>query len=90
MKRFHDIFSHPHELVIHGGWRRALRHKVANSLYNVTETGQERCQGTPDEVFWGEQLSFGKPRHNIGEREGEADQVLLGWSGSQEGTKLAF
>ena len=90
MERLQDIFGHPHELVVHGGWRRALRHRVANGLYGVAETGQERCQGALDEVFQGERLSSSKLRHDVGEREGEAAQVLLGWSGSQEGTELAL
>ena len=51
MERFCDIFGHPHELVIHRGWRRALRHKVANGLYGIAETEQERCRGTPDTVL---------------------------------------
>ena len=72
MEGFRDIFGHPHELVIHGGWGRALRHKVANGLCGVAQTKWERCQGALDEVFWGEQLSSGKLRHDIGEREAEA------------------
>ena len=32
---FHDIFDHPHKLIIHRGWGRALRHKVANGHYGV-------------------------------------------------------
>ena len=47
----HDVFGHPHELVIRGGWRHALRHKVANGLYGVVETGWEHCWGASDEVF---------------------------------------
>ena len=65
------IFGHPHELVVRRGWRRALRHRVANGLYGVAETGRECCRGAPDEVFRGERLSFSKPHHDIEEREGE-------------------
>ena len=90
MERFHDIFGHPHELVVHGGWGRALRHRVANSLCGVVETGRGRCRGAPDEVLWGEWLYSGKLCHDIGEREGEVAQVLLGRSGSQEGTELVL
>ena len=57
-------------------------HKVANGLYGVAETKRERCRGAPDEVFRRERLSSGKPRHDIGEQEGEVTQVLLGRSGS--------
>ena len=46
-------------------------HKVANGLYDIAETKWEHCWGAPDEVFRGEQLSSGKLRHDIGEREGE-------------------
>ena len=90
MERFCDIFGHPHELIVYSGWRRALRHKVAISLCGIAETGQERYRGAPDEVFQGEWLSSGKLCHDVGEREGEAAQVLLGWSGSQEGAELAL
>ena len=78
MKRFHDIFGHPHEPVIRGGWRHALCYKVAIGLCGVAETEQERCLGAPDEVFWRERLPSGKLRHDVGEREGEVAQVLLG------------
>ena len=71
MERLHDVFDHPHELVVHGGWDHALHHKVANGLCGVAETEQEHCRGAPDEVFRGEWLSFGKLRHDVGEREGE-------------------
>ena len=70
MERFHDIFGHPHELVVHRGWRRALRHKVANGLYGVAETKRERCRGILDEVFQRERLPSGKLRHDVGEEEG--------------------
>ena len=82
MERLHDIFGHPHELIVHGGWRRALRHRVANGLGGVAETGWERCWGTPDEVFWRERLPSSKLWHDIGEQEGEVAQVLPGRSGS--------
>ena len=82
MERFHDIFGHPHELIVHGGSRRALRHRVANGLCGVAQTERERCRGAPDEVFRGERLSPDKLRHDVDEREGEVAQVLLGWSGS--------
>ena len=51
VERFHDIFDHPHELIVRWGWRRALRHKVANGLYSVAETRWERCWGALDKVF---------------------------------------
>ena len=41
MERFYDMFNHPQELVVHGGWNHALRHKVANGLCNIAETGWE-------------------------------------------------
>jgi len=56
----------------------------------VVETERERCRGPPDEVFWGEWLSSGKLCHDVGEREGEVAQVLLGRPGSQEGAELAL
>ena len=90
MERFRDVFHHPHELVARWGRNHALRHKVANGLCGVAETEREHCWGTPDEVFWGEGLSPGKLRHDIGEREGDVVQVLPGRSGSQEGVELAL
>ena len=82
MERLCDMFDHPHELVIRGGWNHPLRHKVANGLYGVADTERENCRGAPDEVFRGEGLSPSKLCHDIGEREGEVVQVLPGWSGS--------
>ena len=82
MKRLRDIFGYPYELIVCGGWRRALPHRMANGLYGVTEIERERCWGAPDEVFREERLSSGKLRHDVGEREGEVAQVLSGRSGS--------
>ena len=82
MERFHDMFDHPHEFVIHGRWNHALRHKVANGLRNVAETEWKHCWGAPDEVFQREGFPSGDPRHVVGVREGEVAQVLLGWLGS--------
>ena len=82
MERFHDIFGHPHELIVRWGWGVALHHKVDKGLYGVTQTERERRRCAPDEVFQGERLSSDKLCHNIGEREGEAAEVLPGWSGS--------
>jgi len=90
MKRFHDIFSHPHEPVICGGRRRALCHKVAIGLCGVAETEWERCRGAPNEVFQRERLPSSKLCHNVGEQEGEATQVLLGRPGSQEDAELVL
>ena len=90
MERLHEIFGHPHEFVVRRGWWRVLRHKVANGLCGVAETRRERCRGASDEVFLREWLSSGKLCHHISEREGEVAQVLLGRSGSQEGTELAL
>ena len=68
----------------------ALRHKVANALCDVAQTEREHCRGAPDEAFQGERLSFDKLHDDVGERKVEAAQVLLGRSGSQEGTELAL
>ena len=89
MERFCDIFSHPHELIIHRGWGRALRHKMADGLRGIAQTGREHCRGALDKVFRGERLSLSQLCHDISEEEGEVVQVLLGRSGSQEGTELA-
>ena len=82
MEILHDMFDHPYELIVHGGWNHLLCHKVANGLCGVAETEREHYQGAPNEVFWGELLSPGKLRHDIGERDGEMAKVLLGQSGS--------
>ena len=66
-----DIFGHPYELIVRGGWRHALCHSVAISLYGIAETKQERCRGAPDEVFQRERLPSSKLRRDIGKREGE-------------------
>ena len=70
MERFRDVFGHPHELIVHRGWGRALRHKVANGLCDVAQAEQEHCRGALDEAFQGERLSSGNLRHDVGEREG--------------------
>ena len=67
MERLCDIFGHPYELVVHGGWRRALRHRVAIGLCGVAKTKRELCRGAPDEVFRRERLPSGKLRHDISE-----------------------
>ena len=71
MERFHDIFGHPQELIVYGGWRPAVRHRVANGLCGVAYTRRERRWGAPDKVFWGERLSCIKLCHDVGEQEGE-------------------
>ena len=90
MERLCNIFGHPHKLIVRRGWGRALRHKEANGLCGIAKIGREHYRGAPDEVFRGERISSGKPHHDIGEQEGEATQVLSGWSGSLEGTELAL
>ena len=72
MERLHDVFDHPHELVIRGGWNHALHQKVTNGLCGIAKSKREHCQDALDEVFWGERLSSSKLHHDIGEREGEA------------------
>ena len=67
MKRFHDVFGHPHELVVRRGWVHALRHEVANGPRSIAQTERERCRGAPDEVFWGERFPSGKLRNDVGE-----------------------
>ena len=90
MERFCDVFGHPHELIVRRGWGHALRHKVANGLCSVAQTECEHYRGALDEAFQGEQLSSSKLRHDIGEQEDEAAQVLPRRSGSQESTELAL
>ena len=90
MEIFYDILGHPHELVVRRGPRSALHHKVANGLCGVAQTEREHRRSAWDEVFWRDQLSFGKLCHDVSEREGEVVQVLLGPSGSQEGAELAL
>ena len=72
VERIRDIFGHPHELVIHEGWRRALCHRMVVGLYGIAETERECRRGAPDEVFRGERLFSGKLCHDVGELEGEA------------------
>ena len=67
MKRFHDIFGHPHEPIVHRGRRHALCHKVAIGLCSVAKTEQEHCQDIPDGVFRRERLPSGKLRHDVGD-----------------------
>jgi hypothetical protein len=68
----------------------ALRYKVINGPRSIAQTEWKRYWGVPDKASQGEWFSSGKLRHDIGEREREAAQILLGWSRSQEGVKLAL
>ena len=56
MERFHNIFGHPHELIVRGGWTCALRHRVANGVCGVAKTGWEHYRGALDEVFQRERV----------------------------------
>ena len=51
MERLCDVFDHPHELIVRGGWNHALRHKVANGVYGVAETEREHYRGALYEVL---------------------------------------
>jgi len=82
VERLHNRVRHTHELVIYGGREHALCREVTNGPCGVAQTEWERCRGTPGEVFWGERFPSGKLCHDVGEREGETTQVLLGRSGS--------
>ena len=90
MERFHDVFGHPHELVVRTGWVHALCHEVADGPRSIAQTEWERCQGASGEVFWGERFPSGELQHGIGEGESKAAELLSGQSGSQEGTELAL
>ena len=70
-----DAFDHPHELVVRGGWDRALGHKVTYGRRSVAETERKRCRGASCGVF---------------RREGEAAWVLPRWLGSKGGAGLAL
>ena len=75
MKGFCDAFDHPHELVVRGGWDRALGHKVTYGRRGVAETERKCCRGTPCGVF---------------RREGEVARVLPGRLGSDGDVGLAL
>ena len=75
MERLRDMFDHPHELVVRGGWDRALCHKVAYGHRGVAEIEQKHHRGAPRGVF---------------RREGEAEWVLPGWLGSKGDAVLAL
>ena len=51
MERFHDVFGHPHELVVRRGWVHALHHEVANGPHSIAQTKQEHHRGTLGEMF---------------------------------------
>ena len=75
MEGFCDTFNHPHELVVRGGWDRALCHKVAYGHRGVAEIEQKHHRGAPRGVF---------------RREGEAAWVLPRWLGSKGDVGLAL
>ena len=72
MKRFHDVFGHPHELVVLRGWVHALRHEVANGPRSIRQTKRECCRDTLGEVFRGERFPSGELHHDVGKGESNA------------------
>ena len=89
-ERFCDAFDHPHELVVHGGWDRALCHEVACGHRSVAETKRKCCRGAPYVAFQREGSSSERPHHVIGVRKGEATLVLPRLLGFKGDTELAL
>ena len=82
MERFRDVFDHPHELVVRGGWDHALGHQVANDHCSVAKTEWKHYRGASYVAFWRERFSSGEPRHVIGIGKGEVALDLPRWLGS--------
>ena len=82
MERLHDVFDHPHKLIVRGRQDHALGHKVANGRRSIAETEQKCYRGAPYVVFWIEGFPSSEPRHVVGVRKGEAPLVLPGLLGS--------
>ena len=51
MEGFCDAFDHPHKLIVHGKWDRALGHKVAYGRRGVAKTERKRHRGAPSGAF---------------------------------------
>jgi hypothetical protein len=68
----------------------ALCYEVINGPRSIAQIEQKCCRGIPGKASWGERFYSGKLRHDVGERENKVAQILLGWSGSQEGVELAL
>ena len=90
VERFHDVFDHPHKLIVRGRQDHALGHKVANGRRSIAETEQKCYRGAPYVVFQREGSSSRKTCHVIGVGEGEAVSVLPGLLGSKGDTELTL
>ena len=75
MDGFCDAFDHPHELIVRGGWDRALGHKVAYGRRGVAETKRKHSRGVLCGAF---------------RREDEDARGLPGRLGSKGDTGLAL
>ena len=84
MERLHDVFDHPHELVVHGRLNHASCHKVANGRRSVVETKWNRSRDTPYVVSRREGSSSHEPCHVIGVGKGEVALVLPRLLGPRE------
>ena len=90
MERLCDVIGHSQEFVIHGRRAHALYREVTNGPCGIAQIKRECCQGISGEIFQGEWLPSGKLCHDIGQGEGEAMHILLGWLRSQEGIELTL
>ena len=89
MEGLRNAFDHPYELVVQGGWDRALCHMVANGRRGVAETERKCCQGAPYVVFRREEPLSGRSCHVVVVGKGEATLVLPRLLGSEGDTELA-
>ena len=90
MERLHDVFDHPHKLVVRGWLNHASCHKVADGCRSVVETERKRYRGAPYVAFQREGSSSRRPCHVIGVGKGEVTLVLPGLLGSKGDTKLVL
>ena len=89
MERLHDMFAHPHELIVHERLNHASCHKVANGCRSVAETEQKRYRDALYVAFQREGSSSKRLCYVIGVGKGEATLGLSGLLGSEGDAELA-
>jgi hypothetical protein len=82
MEGLRDVVRHPHEFDVRGERIKVQRYETLCILGRVAQAEWEHHRNAPGENLRGELFSSGKLRLGIGEREENATQVLLGWSGT--------
>jgi hypothetical protein len=85
MEGLRNIVRFPHEFIICGERTKAECYEAIYILYCIAQAKAKHYRGAPDHDLRGEWFSSGELHRDIGKPEENLMQVLLGWSGTQEG-----